>query len=707
MSTKPPAKPSAKPPVKPLAESAKPPVRKPVRRPVNLDSVEPPSQKIEPDPDTSEEEEKYAPERKEKEKEREKEEDAFSKYRDLEGSDSDTGDASSDSDQDSEDQTNEKVKARRETEKIKAKEIEKAKEKMKQSQIQNQKRNQKALNTKKIKAPNLGPAQLIKAVQNQTALKSDDDDDLVSKQVIQVLASPSGCLLTEPHRIFTGGRQSTGTAFYISDHCLITCYHVVRNASELKILDQGSPVTVHVVTVNPTVDLALLWTTRKGVAMRVAPETEVLRSGDNFTGHGFPLGHPNLKKTAGILSGWEGYMCQTSVPSNPGSSGGPLVAAKTGNVVAITASGILRASNVAFGVPAFYVRQHVSCTLAMLSEKVNERIESRWEKGFRPEQLDKYAKRYVEKMEQEKESKLRGYERMPTTLLVDTPRWDMLFQKATRDDMQLRNLKKYDPGIIVNVVIPGGPFDKCGIESGDMLLFIDGSPIDAFGMFAPKSRIVIMDSPRIRLDFYVKNHLPGDVIKVKYNPMGEAGKVHEVDYRLMADKDFPTRPVYWLTEEIDYEIFAGVIFEETTESLLEGEDFEMRQNADVLEKLTLKAAHEPSVTVVKVLAGAYLSCKRLLMPGDVIDTVNSIKVKSLEDLRAAIASEIAQKTPAFQFKTMMPRYATVSVRTIRTQENKLALQNGYKPSELYEMLDAAFKNEPESNEPVEDCARAT
>jgi hypothetical protein len=226
-------------------------------------------------------------------------------------------------------------------------------------------------------------------------------------------------------------------------------------------------------------------------------------------------------------------------------------------------------------------------------------------------------------------------------------------------------------------------------------------------MFVPKSKTVIMDSPRIRLDFYVKNHLPGDVIKVKYNPMGEAGKVYEVDYRLMADKDFPTRPVYWLTEEIDYEIFAGIIFEETTESLLEGEDFEMRQNADVLEKLTLKAAHEPSVTVVKVLAGAYLSCKRLLMPGDVIDTVNSIKVKSLEDLRTAIASEIAQKTPAFQFKTMMPRYATVSVRTIRTQEHKLALQNGYKPSELYEMLDAAFKNDPDSNEPVEDCARAT
>ena len=699
MFTKPPAQPPVKPAVNP---PVKPPVRKPIRRPVNLDSVEPPSAKIETDPEILEES-KYEPKRKESKEEKS---DAFSKYRDEEGSDSDSDSDTGESDSDqgsteeltSDNEANERMKEKAPYEnealqKLKAREKEKEKEKEKQKE--------KALNAKTKAGKNKIPAQ------KQAALKESEYEELVSKQVIQVLASPSGCSLTEPHRLFTGGRQSTGTAFYISDYCLITCYHVVRNASELKILDQGSPVTVHVVTVNPTVDLALLWTTRKGVAMRVAPETEVLRSGDNFTGHGFPLGHPNLKQTAGILSGWEGYMCQTSVPSNPGSSGGPLVAAKTGNVVAITASGILRASNVAFGVPAFYVRQHVSCTLAMLSEKPNERIESRWEQSYRPEALDKHAKRYVEKMEKEKESKLRGYERMPTTLLVDTPRWDMLFQKATRDDMQLRKLMKYKPGIIVNVVIPGGPFDKCGIQSGDMLLSIDGSPIDTFGMFVPRSKIVMMDTPRIRLDFYVKNHLPGDVIEVKYNPMGKVGKVLGAKYVAMADKEFPTRPVYWLTEEIDYEIFAGVIFEETTESLLEGEDFEMRQNADVLEKLTLKAACEPSVTVVNVLAGAYLSCKRLLMPGDVIDTVNSIKVKSLEDLRAAIASEINAKTPAFQFKTMMPRYATVSVRTIRTQEHKLALQNGYEPSELYQKLDKAFKNEPEDKEPVEDCARAT
>lgn len=151
-----------------------------------------------------------------------------------------------------------------------------------------------------------------------------------------------------------------GTGFILGDGYVATNYHVVADAEQTTVYfgDFGMP--AQVMGIDPTLDVAVVWTANPGKALDLADSGE-LEIGQDAFAIGYPLG---LGQTisAGIVSGvgrvlpektsnWLSPYIQTDAAVNPGNSGGPLVDA-CGRVIGMITSKAPEADNVGFAIPS-------------------------------------------------------------------------------------------------------------------------------------------------------------------------------------------------------------------------------------------------------------------------------------------------------------------------------------------------------------------
>jgi uncharacterized protein len=139
--------------------------------------------------------------------------------------------------------------------------------------------------------------------------------------------------------------SASGTGFFISeDGFLVTNEHVVRDASQVRLVTRNGLISAKVVKVDAANDLALLKTEGRFVALPIASSREVKLGGTVVT-----VGFPNIglqgfapklaKGEIAALSGAsdDARYFQISVPVQPGNSGGALVD-EHGNVVGVVSA---------------------------------------------------------------------------------------------------------------------------------------------------------------------------------------------------------------------------------------------------------------------------------------------------------------------------------------------------------------------------------
>jgi TPR repeat protein/S1-C subfamily serine protease len=138
---------------------------------------------------------------------------------------------------------------------------------------------------------------------------------------------------------------ATGTGFFITDDgYLISNYHVVKDATQVRLLTRAGTIPAKVVTVDEANDIALLKAVGKFSPLPIAASRTV-RLGNMVATVGFPnIGlqgfSPKLAKgEIASLSGAQDNVryFQISVPVQPGNSGGALVD-EHGNVVGIVSA---------------------------------------------------------------------------------------------------------------------------------------------------------------------------------------------------------------------------------------------------------------------------------------------------------------------------------------------------------------------------------
>lgn len=415
-------------------------------------------------------------------------------------------------------------------------------------------------------------------------------------------------------------KEVCGTAFrlcYNKKTYFATCFHVIEDAFHIAIV---SPVNgseefrCRVEWSCPDLDLAVIVPceqkilhTRKKMGLR--PWIFPFIRGNKIPGPnigavaytvGFPLGQTHLKITKGVISGQQHGLFQTDAPVNGGNSGGPLV--WDNRVIGITSSGYFFSQNVAYAIPVArllrlidYHEKHPSCSII--------RFPRTWGASFAP----------------------------PAVLVSSSSALD--------------NSK--DGGVEVREVFPRQLMSKTSIRKGDIILRIDGIPVSSLG----EMPIQWMNQNTNIYNFFFHTYL-GQEIRLDYLS-GKKKRTESIT--ILPETGVPYRR--WIPEHetIPYIYFCGLVVVPFCQNIMSKrfkylklwENNTMDENPLLVDT---KDADDPAllgfvrpkewgtgrVFISNILKGSIVEKRHLIKIGDIIDTVNGVRVPTIEEARRAL-----------------------------------------------------------------------
>ncbi len=240
--------------------------------------------------------------------------------------------------------------------------------------------------------------------------------------------------------------SGAGSGFVITpDGYILTNSHVAANAREIRaVFMDGRRLAAALIGHDPSTDLAVLRVSASGLPYTILIDSSGLRVGQLVIAMGNPLGFQSTVSTGVVsslgraLRSQDGRLIeniiQHTAPLNPGNSGGPLLDTR-GRVIGINTAIIAMAQGIGFAIPAGTARSVVPQLLA----------EGRVTRGYLG---------------------VIGFRRQLDRRLV-----------------RFHGLDK-DHGVEIASLEPDGPARQAGLQTGDILLSINGqditSPDDLF-----------------------------------------------------------------------------------------------------------------------------------------------------------------------------------------------------------------------------------
>ncbi|MFC1842529.1 S1C family serine protease [Candidatus Dependentiae bacterium] len=412
--------------------------------------------------------------------------------------------------------------------------------------------------------------------------------EAVKDTVVQVFSHIAEFDFKQPYRTprqFT----STGSGFFINDEGdIITNFHVVDQARSIwiQIPSLGKRIIdVEVVGVSPDRDIALLRLKKDGkeiIAKEIGKiphlalgNSDLIRRSDEVMALGYPLGQQSLKSTTGVISGREGNLIQMSAPINPGNSGGPLLNVN-GEVVGVNTAAVLAAQNVGYIIP------------------INE---------LRVVLPDLYKVRLLRK-----------------------PFLGILFTNATESLTEFLGNPK-PGGCYVTEVIGNSTLQKAGVQRGDMIYEINGHKIDVYGDMS-----VVWSEDKISLVDYVSRLSIGQDVNLMVYRSGER---KDLTIKFSQAELPAVHRVYPGFEEVDYEVFAGMVVMELTMNHVQ---IYSKIAPGLLRYAEMKNQSEKALIVTHIFPTAQIYRTRTLLPGATLNEVNGTKVETLQDFRKALSN---------------------------------------------------------------------
>lgn len=495
-----------------------------------------------------------------------------------------------------------------------------------------------------MKQANLGPQTIEKLVAKSDVWRPVQEQ--VKDTVVQVFAQIAEIDMLQPYKTPTQ-YSATGTAFFINENGdLITNAHNVSQATAvwIQVPSLGKKIIdVNVLGIAPERDLALLKLKPSGIEtirkelghipFLMLGDSDLVRRADEVLALGYPLGQQALKSATGVVSGRESHLIQTSAPINPGNSGGPLLNA-SGEVVGVNTAYVPDAQNVGYAIP-------INDLKIVLNDLYNIRI-------------------------------------------LHRPFLGILYNNST--DALVEFLTNPKPGgCYVTEVVKNSTLDKASVMPGDMLYAINGYDVDLYGeMKVPWSedKISIMD--------YVLRLSIGDDVRLIVYRKGERKeiitKVDQVNLPAV-------RKIYPIYEEVDYEVFGGMVVMELTLNHLAL----LANRAPGLARYAeLKNQAEQALIVTHIFRTSQLYRVDALREGSTINEVNGEPVRTLAEFRQALQKGLNTKFLTLRVSDNVGRvsdniFIALPFNDALAEEPRLAREYRYQLSDTSKQLIASAK----------------
>jgi S1-C subfamily serine protease len=388
-------------------------------------------------------------------------------------------------------------------------------------------------------------------------------------------------------------QRAVGAGFLIDGGRIMTNAHVVSNSRYLTVERDGDPnkYPARVLFVAHDCDLALIQVAAASFAKGIPgltfggiPELE-----STVSAYGYPIGGSRMSATTGIVSRIDFQLyshssidshlaIQISAQINPGNSGGPVM--QDGKVVGVAFQGY--SGDVAQGV-AYMIPTPVI---------------NRFLKDVEDGRYDRYVDLGVT--------------------------YSKLQNPAQR---RFLGLQDDDRGVLVNTVIAAGASAKA-LRSGDVLLAIDDHPIasDSF---------VELEGTRVEMPEVVERKFKGDTVKLDIlrdkQPMTVHIELGPLWPYLMQGRAYDVQPRYI--------VYAGLLFQPLSLDIVQAyqpQDLRLRHYFDYYVAEQIYLEHPELIVLTNILPdpiNTYHSPYR----GGIVNTVNDVKIKTLDDLAQALA----------------------------------------------------------------------
>jgi len=470
----------------------------------------------------------------------------------------------------------------------------------------------------------------------------------IQDTVVQVIVQSTITDILQPYRILEQ-RQNFGSGFFFNeDGDIITNAHVIIQARAvwIQIPHFGKHIfDVEVVGMCPDRDVAILRLTEEGrqlikselgaIPYLFLGDSDLVCRSHEVLALGYPMGQHALKSTIGIVSGREGGFIQTDAALNPGNSGGPLLNMR-GEVVGINSAIIADANNIGYAIPINEIAR-------ILKDMYEIKI---LPKGFL--------------------GAVFSHGSAPMTEYLGNP---------------------VPGGYYVLEVFEDGLVHKAGLRGGDMVYEFDHQLVDMFGeMTVPWSE------DKVSIPHYVSRLATGDIIHIVAYRNGER---KEFDVYFDFTEPYAIKTVYPEYEEIDYEIFGGLVVMELTMN-------HIRHLAEYAPGLVsyadLQKRNDKVLIVTHVFSTSFVNRLRVVSIGNAIKTVNGTHVKTLREYRELLLNAANERFLRFTFIDNVTRISenllvVLPMREVALQEKRLARENHYNLTALAQaIIDASEPN---------------
>ena len=387
----------------------------------------------------------------------------------------------------------------------------------------------------------------------------------------------------------------TGTAFLIGPNLFLTNAHVISDASRivLKKVGDSTPHRARVKFVAHDCDLALLELDPPAPAfLKAVPlsiSTEIPKLDTTVKVVGYPIGGERISVTRGVVSrvdyqefshsGVDQHLAiQIDAAINPGNSGGPVLQGT--KVVGVAFQG--------------YSGDVAQTTGYMIPTPVIRRFLKDVEDG--------------------------SYDHYGELAIQHYP----LLNPAQRKALQLPD---NDRGVMLTAVDSTG---TCGgiLKVGDVLLELDGYPVDSTGS-------IDIDGEQTEMAEVVERKFVGDSLKLK---VWRDRQEQEFEVKL---KVFPAylMQAHQYEKQPEYLVHAGLVFQPLDHELMTAFNLTSLRTRYYYEYYAQDEIYKdlPEVVVLTSILPDAINTWVRDYAGQVVESINGVKIKSLKDAAAALA----------------------------------------------------------------------